>query len=109
VYKFYPILLKEGIMVDSVYKIITLVGTSSVSWEKAAANAVEKASKTLRDLRIAEVKSLICRSKAARYVHIAPRYWFLSSTKANSRQLLLKLVTSERNIYISLPVCSVKQ
>ena len=45
-------------MVDSVYKIITLVGTSSVSWEKAAANAVESAAKSLRDLRIAEVSEL---------------------------------------------------
>lgn len=42
---------------DSVYKIIELVGTSSESWEKAAVNAVEKASESLRDLRIAEVKS----------------------------------------------------
>ncbi len=42
-------------MADSVYKVIELVGTSSESWEKAAASAVEKASKTLRDLRIAEV------------------------------------------------------
>ncbi len=42
-------------MVDSVYKFIELVGTSSESWEKAAANAVEMAAKTLRDLRIAEV------------------------------------------------------
>jgi flavin-binding protein dodecin len=45
-------------MPDSVYKIITLVGTSTVSWEKAAASAVEKAAKTLRDLRIAEVPEL---------------------------------------------------
>lgn len=42
---------------DSVYKIIELVGTSSESWEKAATNAVNKASRSLRDLRIAEVKS----------------------------------------------------
>ena len=40
---------------DSVYKIIELVGTSSESWEKAAANAVERASKTLRDIRVAEI------------------------------------------------------
>ena len=39
----------------SVYKVIELVGTSSESWEKAAAAAVEMASKSLRDLRIAEV------------------------------------------------------
>ena len=42
-------------MPDSVYKIIELVGTSTESWEKAAANAIETASKKLRDLRIAEV------------------------------------------------------
>jgi len=45
-------------MADSVYKIITLVGTSTESWEKAAAVAVERASKTLRDLRVAEVEEL---------------------------------------------------
>jgi len=45
-------------MPDSVYKIITLVGTSPESWEKAAASAVDQASKTLRDLRIAEVEEL---------------------------------------------------
>jgi len=45
-------------MSDSVYKIITLVGTSTESWEKAAATAVEQASKTLRDLRIAEIEEL---------------------------------------------------
>jgi flavin-binding protein dodecin len=45
-------------MAESVYKIIELVGTSSESWEKAAAAAVAKASKTLRDLRIAEISEL---------------------------------------------------
>ena len=45
-------------MPESVYKIIELVGTSTDSWEKAAAAAVVKASKTLRDLRIAEVSQL---------------------------------------------------
>ena len=45
-------------MSDSVYKIITLVGTSTKSWEDAAKVAVETASKTLRDLRIAEVEEL---------------------------------------------------
>lgn len=42
-------------MTESVYKVVELVGTSSESWEKAAAAAVARASKTLRDLRIAEV------------------------------------------------------
>jgi len=41
-----------------VYKIIELVGTSTESWEKAAAAAVERAGQTLRDLRIAEVVQL---------------------------------------------------
>lgn len=45
-------------MAESVYKVIELVGTSTESWEKAAAAAVERASKTLRDLRIAEVVEL---------------------------------------------------
>ena len=45
-------------MAESVYKVIELVGTSTESWEKAAKAAVEKASKTLRDLRVAEVSTL---------------------------------------------------
>ena len=42
-------------MAESVYRVTELVGTSSESWERAAASAVETASQTLRDLRIAEV------------------------------------------------------
>ena len=45
-------------MAESVYKIIELVGTSTESWEKAAAAAVSTASKSLRDLRIAEITTL---------------------------------------------------
>lgn len=45
-------------MAESVYKVIELVGTSTDSWEKAAAAAVARASKSLRDLRIAEVVQL---------------------------------------------------
>ncbi|MBI3167669.1 MAG: dodecin domain-containing protein [Chloroflexi bacterium] len=45
-------------MADSVYKIIELVGTSTESWEKAAAVAVERAAKSLRELRVAEVVEL---------------------------------------------------
>ena len=45
-------------MAESVYKFIELVGTSTESWEKAAAAAVERASQTLRDIRIAEVEEL---------------------------------------------------
>lgn len=45
-------------MPESVYKIIELVGTSPDSWEKAAAAAVNRASKSLRDLRIAEIAAL---------------------------------------------------
>jgi len=45
-------------MTDSVYAVSEIVGTSTESWEKAAGNAVERASKTLRDLRVAEVVQL---------------------------------------------------
>jgi dodecin len=45
-------------MAESVYKVIQLVGTSSESWERAAAAAIEKASGSVRDLRIAEVAEL---------------------------------------------------
>jgi len=45
-------------MAESVYKIIQLVGTSTESWEKATAAAVERAASSLRDLRIAEVEEL---------------------------------------------------
>ena len=45
-------------MAESVYKVIELIGTSKESWEKAAAVAVGRASKSLRDLRVAEVVQL---------------------------------------------------
>jgi len=43
---------------ESVYKVIELVGTSTESWEKAAAAAVKRAAQTLRDLRVAEISLL---------------------------------------------------
>ena len=49
---------KKDKSADSVYKITEVVGTSSTSWEEAAKNAVETASRTLRDLRVAEIVKL---------------------------------------------------
>jgi flavin-binding protein dodecin len=49
---------REDDMTESVYKVIELIGTSKDSWEKAAAAAVERAGKSLRDLRVAEVAEL---------------------------------------------------
>ena len=43
---------------DSIYKVIDVVGTSKSSWEEAAKNAVETAGKSLKDLRVAEVVKL---------------------------------------------------
>ena len=43
---------------NSVYKVIELVGTSDASWEKAAHNAIERAGRSLRDIRVAEVRQL---------------------------------------------------
>jgi flavin-binding protein dodecin len=56
----YPnkLLKRREVMSVGTYKIIELVGTSDVSWEEAAKNAIKTASKSLRDLRIAEVKEL---------------------------------------------------
>ncbi len=45
-------------MAESVYKVIELIGTSTESWEKAAAVAITRAGNTLRDLRVAEVAEL---------------------------------------------------
>ena len=45
-------------MTENVYKVIELVGTSTESWEKATAAAINRASKTLRDLRVAEIVKL---------------------------------------------------
>ncbi len=45
-------------MSGSVYKIVEMVGSSSTSWEDAAQNAVETASKSLKDLRIAEITQM---------------------------------------------------
>jgi flavin-binding protein dodecin len=45
-------------MADSIYKVIELIGSSEVSWEDAAKTAIERASKTLEDLRIAEVTEM---------------------------------------------------
>jgi flavin-binding protein dodecin len=45
-------------MAESVYKVIELVGTSTESWEKAAAAAINRAAKSIRDLRVAEVSEL---------------------------------------------------
>ena len=45
-------------MAENVYKVIELVGTSADSWEKAAAAAIKRAGKTLRDLRVAEIVKL---------------------------------------------------
>ena len=49
---------EESKMSESVYKVVELVGVSTESWEKAAAAAVERAGKSLRDLRVAEVADL---------------------------------------------------
>ena len=60
--------LEEEHMSDTVYKVIELVGTSDSSWEDAAKNAVELAGKSLKDLRIAEVKKLDVKVENGRVV-----------------------------------------
>jgi flavin-binding protein dodecin len=53
-------------MSESVYKVIELVGTSPNSWEEAARNAVETASKSLKDLRVAEITKLDMKVEAGK-------------------------------------------
>jgi len=53
---------------ESIYKIVELVGTSTSSWEDAAKNAIETASKTLKDLRIAEITKLDLRIEDGKVV-----------------------------------------
>ena len=53
-----PNIEREDDMAESVYKVIELIGTSKESWEKASAAAVNRAGKSLRDLRVAEVVQL---------------------------------------------------
>jgi flavin-binding protein dodecin len=53
-------------MAESVYKVVEIVGTSSESWERAAAAAVERAGRSLRDLRVAEVSALDLQLKDGR-------------------------------------------
>jgi dodecin len=53
---------------DGVYRVIDVVGTSKTSWEEAARNAVETASKSLRDLRIAEVAKMDLRVEGGKVV-----------------------------------------
>ena len=56
-------------MPESVYKVIELVGTSTESWEKAAAVAVTRAAKSLRDLRVAEISQLDVQLKDGKIEH----------------------------------------
>ena len=53
-------------MAESVYKVVEIVGTSTESWERAAAVAVERAGQTIRDLRVAEVSELDMQIKDGR-------------------------------------------
>jgi dodecin len=56
-------------MAESVYKVIELIGTSTESWEKAAAAAIRRAAGTLRDLRVAEVSELDMQLKDGKVEH----------------------------------------
>jgi dodecin len=67
------IMAKKGGSADSVYKVVELVGTSSKSWEDAAANAVETAGGTLRDLRVAEIVKLDMTVENGKIAHYRAR------------------------------------
>jgi len=58
---------------ESVYRVTEIIGTSPVSWEEAAKNAVETAAKSLRDLRVAEVCKLDMKVDAGKVVEYRAR------------------------------------
>jgi flavin-binding protein dodecin len=58
---------------DGVYRVIDVIGTSKTSWEEAARNAVETASKSLRDIRIAEVAKMDVRVEDGKVVAFRTR------------------------------------
>lgn len=58
---------------EGVYRITEIVGTSKVSWEEAAKNAIHTASKTLRDLRVAEITKLDCKVEKGKVVAFRAR------------------------------------
>ena len=71
-------------MTESVYKVIELIGTSKDSWEKASAAAVERAGKSLRDLRVAEVVQLDLQLDAMHnefYTSMATQGWEMEMGK----------------------------
>jgi flavin-binding protein dodecin len=65
---------KKGASADNgVYRVIDVIGTSTVSWEEAARNAVETAGGSLRDLRIAEVSRLDVKIEGGKLVAFRAR------------------------------------
>jgi flavin-binding protein dodecin len=58
---------------ETVYKVVEVIGTSPKSWEDAAANAVETAASTLRDLRIAEVVKMDMKVEGGKVVAFRTR------------------------------------
>ena len=115
-------------MNESVYKVVEIIGSSSESWEKAAANAVETAAKTLRDLRIAEVEQLDMHledGKVVAYrvklkvsfkyeseegergipgVRFFGRGWFVASHKPSSLDNFSIFPTNQRTSYLLVPL-----
>ena len=73
---------KQDKSTDSVYRVTEVIGTSTISWEDAAKTAVETASGTLRDLRIAEVVKMDVKIEDGKFWSTAPAYNSPSSTEA---------------------------
>ena len=61
----------KGSRDNAVYKVIEIVGTSSQSWADAASNGVKAASKSLRDLRVAEVDKLDVKIESGKLIYRA--------------------------------------
>jgi flavin-binding protein dodecin len=82
--KYEVLMAKKAASEESVYNVVEVIGTSEQSWEDAARNAVETASKTLGDLRIAEVIKMDMKVENGKSASTAPASCSPSSTKAES-------------------------
>jgi dodecin len=90
-------------MPESTYDVIQLIGTSNESWEKAAANAVEQASKSLRDVRIAEIVELDMQLDAKGKVE-AYRAKVKLSFKYGAKSSRVSLTEADRKAHARSPI-----
>src|SRR5207253_6592318 len=95
---------KQAKSTESVYKITEVIGTSAQSWEDAAKNAVETASSTLRDLRIAEVVKMDVKIENGKVLEYRTRFNCPLSMKAESLRADEQVASNRALVPIQTPI-----